>query len=47
MESLEFLSKWSGIAAVWLTALAALTGLVAWHFFSRLADLKDAALEKF
>ena len=46
---LEFLSKassWANTAVVVLTVLAAVAGLVGWHFSSRYRDARDAALDR-
>ncbi len=47
---LEFLSKassWANAAVVVFTVLAAVAGVVAWHFSSQYRDAKDAAFERF
>lgn len=47
MSYLESASYWAGNFAVGLTAAAALAGILAWIFSSRLATEKDAALKRF
>jgi len=47
---LEFLSKassWANVAVLVFTVLAAVAGVVAWHFSSQFRDAKDAAFERF
>jgi hypothetical protein len=44
---LQNASSWTGNAAILLTALAAIAGIFAWVFSSRLSEIKDAALKKF
>jgi hypothetical protein len=47
---LEFLSKassWANAAVLIFTVLAAIAGVVAWHFSSQYRDAKDAAFERF
>jgi hypothetical protein len=44
---LESASAWAGGIAIWLTVGAAASGIFAWYFSSRLAETKDAALQKF
>lgn len=47
---LEFLSKassWANAAVVVFTVLAAVAGVVAWHFSNQYRDAKDEAFERF
>jgi flagellar basal body-associated protein FliL len=47
MSWLEVGAKWTSVAAVCFTALAAAAGVIAWYLSSQLAEAKDAALRKF
>jgi hypothetical protein len=47
MAWIEFWAYWSGVAAVGLTALAAIAGIVSWHLSNRVAELKDKELAAF
>src|SRR5436309_17084 len=44
---LESASYWAGIAAVGLTAAAALAGSFAWYFSHKLSDKKDSEFNSF
>jgi hypothetical protein len=47
LRFLESASYWAGVLAVGLTAAAAVAGVLTWYFSSKLANVKDAAFERF
>jgi hypothetical protein len=46
-QFIERVSDWTGLAAVWLTAFAALFGCIFWYFSGLDAKAKKSELEKF
>ena len=47
LRFLESASYWTGVFAVGLTAAAAVAGVLTWYFSSKLANVKDAAFDRF
>ena len=47
LETIDAVSSWSGVLAVWFTALAALAGCIAWYFAGLSAKAKEDSLERF
>jgi hypothetical protein len=47
LSELESASSWANVAVVALTLFAAVAGVLAWHFPSKLSAVKDAALVRF
>ena len=47
LRFLEWASYLTGVFAVGLTAAAAVAGVLTWYFSSKLANMKDAAFDRF
>jgi hypothetical protein len=47
LRFLESASYWTGVFAVGLTAAAAVAGLLTWYFSSKLANVREAAFNRF